>query len=79
MSGYLQAYMLPDTRLVESQIKRWRYSFPESLYKESTLLAASLPALAFGGDAFGGPRVEGAYLSGLAIAKAIARSLPSNS
>lgn len=76
MSGYLQPYMLPETRLVESQIKRWRYSFPERLYEESALLADSLPCLAFGGDAFGGPRVEGAYLSGLAVAKTVMRSLP---
>ncbi|MBI1294684.1 FAD-dependent oxidoreductase [bacterium] len=75
MSGYLQPYMPPGTRLQESQIKRWRYSFPETLYEESALLAASLPTLAFGGDAFGGPRVEGAYLSGLAVAKSVTRSL----
>lgn len=78
MRGYLQPYLLPDSRLVESQIKRWRYSFPETLYEESALLAGGLPTLAFGGDAFGGPRVEGAYLSGLALAKTVHRSLTVN-
>ncbi len=71
MRGYLQPYMRPETRLVEAQIKRWRYSFPETLYQEPTLLAMVHPILAFAGDAFGGPRVEGAYLSGLATAQAI--------
>jgi renalase len=75
MQAYLQPYLAADTRLIEFQIKRWRYSFPESVYEHETLLAQDLPPLAFAGDAFGGPRVEGAYLSGLAAAQALHTAL----
>jgi renalase len=75
MQAYLQPYLKPNVRLIEAQIKRWRYSFPETFYAKPVLLAADLPRLAFAGDAFGGPRVEGAYLSGLAAGKAIAEEI----
>jgi len=65
-------HMLRSPR--ETQVQRWRYSRPRvahpdpvvALDEEHTLLAA--------GDAFGGPRVEGAYLSGLAAAQVISGS-----
>jgi renalase len=56
---------------VEVQIKRWRYALPTTLDAAPFLRAANLPPLFFGGDAFGAPRVEGAALSGLAIADAL--------
>ena len=55
----------------EVQIKRWRYALPTTLHPERCLRAEGLPPLYFGGDAFGSPRVEGAALSGLAIADAL--------
>jgi predicted NAD/FAD-dependent oxidoreductase len=57
---------------IEVQIKRWRYALPTTLHGARFLRAADLPPLYFGGDAFGGPRIEGAALSGLAIAAALA-------
>jgi renalase len=71
MKGHLQPYLTAEARLVEYQIKRWRYSFPETVYEDEMLLAQGLPPLAFAGDAFGGPRVEGAYLSGRAAGQAM--------
>ena len=68
----LQPFLEPGTRVMESQLKRWRYALPVEFHPERTILAQDLPPLAFAGDAFGGPRVEGAALSGLAAGQALA-------
>lgn len=70
----MEPYLTPGTTVREAQLKRWRYAQPEVLHRERYLLAADLPPLYFGGDGFGGPRVEGAALSGMAIGEAIARA-----
>ena len=54
----------------EVQIQRWRYAKPSVAHPEPCLLAAHLPTLVFAGDAFGGAKVEGAALSGVAAAAA---------
>jgi renalase len=51
--------------IVTSQIHRWRYAEPQAFGPSPTLLARNEPPLVLSGDAFGGPRVEGAALSGL--------------
>lgn len=48
---------------------RWRYARPEFTLPEPALPMA--PGLALAGDAFGEGRVEGAYLSGLAVASLV--------
>ncbi len=75
LQEYMHAYLTPSSNLVETQIKRWRYSIPDVIHEAPTLVAAGLPPLAFAGDAFGGPRVEGAYLSGQAAGAAILAAL----
>lgn len=55
----------------EVRVSRWRYSTPADAYPERCLVASTSPPLVFAGDAFGGPRVEGAALSGLAAAEAL--------
>ncbi len=63
----LMPFLDESVQVTETQIKRWRYSQPSVTYLERTLLAADQAApLMFAGDAFGGPRVEGAVLSGIA-------------
>jgi len=62
----------PDSQIKQLEIKRWRYALPLVLHPDRYLKAAELPPLFFGGDAFGGPRVEGAALSGMAIGHALA-------
>ncbi|MFO0367954.1 MAG: NAD(P)/FAD-dependent oxidoreductase [Acidobacteriota bacterium] len=47
---------------------RWRYSQPVEAFPAPCYGLPGDPPLVLAGDAFGGPRVEGAYLSGLAAA-----------
>ena len=58
-----------------AEVKRWRYALPTVLHPESYLRPAGVPPLYLGGDGFGLPRVEGAALSGLAIAGALPADL----
>ncbi|MCP4359735.1 MAG: FAD-dependent oxidoreductase [Chloroflexi bacterium] len=68
----IRPYLAPQTIIKEIQIYRWPYAVPTTLYSKRILVAANLPPLVFAGDAFNGPRVEGAVLSGLAAADAVA-------
>ena len=65
-------WLAPHAQIRESQLKRWRYALPTSLHPARYLRGDAMPPLYFAGDAFGGPRVEGAALSGLAVAAAVA-------
>lgn len=69
----LLPFMSEDARIAEAQIKRWRYSHPESIYTDLTLVVENGAPLAFAGDAFGGPHVEGAVLSGIAAGETLAK------
>ena len=70
----LRPYLAPEARIRQIEIYRWPYALPLTLHPERALLAANLPPLAFAGDAFNGPRVEGAVLSGLAALAGILHS-----
>jgi renalase len=59
-----------SARLVESQVKRWRFATPRTPWPELCWIAPE-GSLVVAGDAFAGPRVEGAYNSGLAAAAAL--------
>ncbi len=65
----LRPFLSKNSTVRAHHIHRWRYALPKTLYPQRTLLADGLPPLAFAGDAFNGPRVEGAALSGLAAAE----------
>ena len=67
----LEPFLDPSAKIVEAHLKRWRYAQPIALHPERYVLARDLPPLAFAGDAFGWPRVEGAALSGIAAANAM--------
>jgi predicted NAD/FAD-dependent oxidoreductase len=54
-----------DATVVTSQIKKWRLATPLTIWPER-YWAHDMIVLA--GDAFGGPKIEGAALSGLAAA-----------
>ncbi|RYF76065.1 MAG: FAD-dependent oxidoreductase, partial [Cytophagaceae bacterium] len=64
-------YVSPET-IIDQQIHRWRYSNATERYSEPFLAASTTSPLLFGGDGFGQGNVEGAFLSGLAMAKEIA-------
>jgi predicted NAD/FAD-dependent oxidoreductase len=51
------------------QVQRWRFARPETVHPSRYLVADALPPLVFAGDAFGGTKVEGAALSGIAAAE----------
>ena len=57
-----------SSAVVETSLARWRYSWVTNAHPEPFLAASQDPALLFCGDAFGQPKVEGAALSGLAVA-----------
>lgn len=58
-------------RVLEFQVHGWRYSKPVLALEERCRVLGDGPPLVMAGDAFGGPRVEGAALSGKAAAAAI--------
>ena len=55
-------------RVVDTSLTRWQYSWVSRAHPDPCLLISEDPPLVFGGDAFGGAKVEGAALSGLAAA-----------
>lgn len=61
--------------VTEFQVHGWRYSKPSVVDPEACMLVSSdtpLPPLVLAGDAFDGPRVEGAVVSGWAAAAVLA-------
>jgi hypothetical protein len=60
------------------QVHGWRYSKPMRVEEEPCVVVSQKPPLVLAGDAFGGPRVEGAALSGWAAAEAILQLLPTS-
>jgi renalase len=65
---------LDGARVVASRLHRWRYSEPKRTWSEPCLWLPEMK-LGFCGDAFGGPKVEGAALSGLAMGDQLAADL----
>jgi predicted NAD/FAD-dependent oxidoreductase len=58
------------------QVMKWRSSKPVRTTAEPCFVVSNCDALVFAGDAFAGPRIEGAALSGLAAAKEVAARVP---
>lgn len=67
--------LLGEATIVDIQIKKWRYAGPVEPWPERCAVVATSPGpVVCAGDAFGGPKVEGAFLSGRAAADAVLSS-----
>ena len=59
-----------DAVIVEAQVKKWRFATPRSVWPDPCWTTAD-GSIVLAGDAFAGPRIEGAHDSGLAAAHAL--------
>ena len=66
---------IPETAIVERSLHRWKFAQPTTILPEPIVAACTSPPIVCCGDAFGGPKVEGAASSGLAAARWVARVL----
>jgi predicted NAD/FAD-dependent oxidoreductase len=69
----LEAAALPwlgDATIVERQLKKWRLATPRSIWPDPCWTTAD-GRIVVAGDAFAGPRMEGAHNSGLAAAHSL--------
>jgi renalase len=64
-TGYL------GSAIQKSTLHRWRYAQPAEMHPERFLRVDGEAPILFAGDAFDGPRVEGAALSGIAAAASL--------
>jgi renalase len=67
----LAAPWLGGARIVDSQVKRWRFATPKAIWPEPCWRPDSGAPFVLAGDAFAGPKVEGAILSGAAAARSL--------
>jgi renalase len=61
---------LGDAHVVSSQPKKWRFSIPQRTWHDPCWVSPE-GTLALAGDAFAGPKMEGAALSGIAAGVAV--------
>lgn len=67
------ASWLGSARVISSQPKKWRFATPQKSWPDASWQVPSHRIL-MAGDAFAGPKMEGAALSGLAAAQALVTS-----
>jgi predicted NAD/FAD-dependent oxidoreductase len=57
--------------VLATRVRRWRFATPRAPWPEPFLVIDERPFVVLAGDAFAGPRVEGAFTSGAAAADAL--------
>ena len=65
----------PSTAIVGQSLHRWKFAAPTTIIPAPLVAAVTSPPIVCCGDAFGGPKVEGAASSGLAAGRWVARVL----
>ena len=65
----------PATGIVGQSLHRWKFATPTTIIPEPMVAAVTSPPIVCCGDAFGGPKVDGAASSGLAAGRWVARVL----
>jgi renalase len=63
----------PATAIIGQSLHRWKFATPTTIIPEPMVAAVTSPPIVCCGDAFGGPKVEGAASSGLAAGRWVAR------
>ncbi len=59
-----------DATITRCEVKKWRFATPRSISPDPCWLSDDR-SIVLAGDAFSGPRIEGAHNSGLAAAHAV--------
>ena len=65
----------PQTAIVEQAVHRWKFATPTTVLPDPCVAASWAPPILCCGDAFAGPRVEGASSSGVAAGTVLADRL----
>jgi predicted NAD/FAD-dependent oxidoreductase len=65
----------PATAVIERSLHRWKFALPTTIVPEPLVAVTQAPPVVCCGDAFAGPRVEGAASSGLAAGRWMQRVL----
>ncbi|MGI9177607.1 MAG: NAD(P)/FAD-dependent oxidoreductase [Pirellulales bacterium] len=65
----------PQTAIVERSVHRWKFATPKTVLPDSFVAVSWSPPILCCGDAFAGPRVEGAFSSGVAAGTMLAERL----
>lgn len=65
----------PARVVVETSLHRWKFALPTTVLPQPVVAVCDTPPIACAGDAFAGPRVEGAASSGMAAGRWMARVL----
>jgi renalase len=63
---------LDDARITDHQVKKWRFATPRTISPDPCWTSSD-GSVILAGDAFAGPRIEGAHNSGLAAAHVLLR------
>ena len=69
----------PSTAVVEKSLQRWKFALPTVIIPAPLVAVSTAPPIACCGDAFAGPRIEGAASSWLAAGRWLERALHAGS